>query len=357
MTSADDAPSADRRARSRYRSVTLEDVARESQVAKSTVSRALNNPGRLNRATQLHIQQVADRLGYRPKPAIRATVTRGSDTRRTGTLALLVHDITNPYFLAIIRGAEKQAAASGFNMILAASQQDPHREAQLISRLTKSVDGFLLAYPQMPRSRIRSLAADNQMVVLNRPVAGLPSVVVDPVTGPATAVDHLASFGHRHIAYVAGPAGSWTNGRRWSAIRAGAQAKGITVQRLGPFPATQNSGAGAADAVVAAGATAAIAFNDLIAIGMLTRLAERKVAVPDDLSVLGFDDIFGAGFCFPTLTTLAAPLDDVGRIAVNLLLQALSGTAPRNIVLPAHLVVRRSTGPAPQSPGPSVTRS
>jgi LacI family transcriptional regulator len=128
---------------------------------------------------------------------------------------------------------------------------------------------------------------------------------------------------------------------------------GVTARRVGPFSPKKTAGAAAADAVLTTGATACIAFNDLLAIGMLMRLRERGVRVPEDLSIVGCDDIFGADFCNPPLTTLTAPIEQAGRVAVSMLLARLDPTAAapgRQVAtLPTHLTVRSSTGPAPAS--------
>ena len=120
----------------------------------------------------------------------------------------------------------------------------------------------------------------------------------------------------------------------------------VATRQVGPFAPSQLGGAAAADAAVAAGATAVIAFNDLMAIGVMRRLAERGVAVPGEVSVVGFDDVFGSDFCSPSLTTLASPAEDTGRAAVRLLLEPAAART-HSIVLPTHLVIRNSTGPAP----------
>lgn len=325
-------------------SATIRDVAREAQVATSTVSRALNNPGRVNADTQRRIQVVADRLGYRPNRMAKAL-----GSRRSETLALLVPDITNPFFFGVIRGAERQAAASGFTLVLSDSQEDPERERDNIRRLAGAVDGFILASARLSQHRLQDLAEGHRIALVNRQVPGVPSVVVDAEEGTRYAVDHLASLGHREVTYLAGPRSSWSDARRWRAVQSSGTALGLSTRRIGPFPPAQEAGAAAADAALAQRAGAIVAFNDLLAIGVLLRLAERGIRVPDDVSVVGFDDIFGAEFCSPTLTTLAAPLEEVGRTAVRLLLEApRQGQAERRrtIVLPTHLVVRGSTGPA-----------
>ena len=135
------------------------------------------------------------------------------------------------------------------------------------------------------------------------------------------------------------------NVRRWKSIRSRGAELGVETRQVGPFAPSQFGGAAAADAAVADGATAVIAFNDLMAIGVIRRLAERGVAVPGEVSVVGFDDVFGSDFCSPSLTTLASPAEEIGRAAVRLLLEP-AGARAHSIVLPTHLVIRNSTGPA-----------
>ena len=323
------------------RAVTISDVAAEAQVARSTVSRALNNPGRLNFRTQQHIQDVADRLGYHPNP-----VARALGTQRTQTLALLLPNLSNQLFLGMIRGAEEQAAAAGYTLVLTDSKGDPDQEMSSINRLTGAVDGFILVAARMPQTELLRIATTHRIVVVNRQVLGLASVVADPIMGAAHAVEHLASLGHRHLVYLgAAPTRNWMNVRRWKSIRSRAAELGVATRQLGPFTPSQDGGAAAADAAVAAEATAVIAFNDLMAIGVMRRLAERGVGVPAEVSVVGFDDIFGSDLCSPSLTTLASPAEEIGRAAVRLVLES-GGARAHSVVLPTHLVIRQSTGPA-----------
>ena len=324
------------------RVVTISDVAAEAQVARSTVSRALNHPGRLNLHTQQHIQTIADRLGYHPNP-----VAKALGTQRTQTLALLLPNLSNQLFFGVIRGAEEQAAAAGYALVLADSKSDPDQEASRINRLTGAVDGFILVAARSPQGELQRLASTHRIAVVNRQVLGVSSVVVDPVMGATHAVEHLASLGHRQVLYLgAAPKQNWMNVRRWKSIRARGAALGVETRQVGPFAPSQFGGAAAADAAVADGATAVIAFNDLMAIGVIRRLTERGVAVPAEVSVVGFDDVFGSDFCSPSLTTLASPPEEIGRAAVRLLLEP-AGAKAHSIVLPTHLVIRSSTGPAP----------
>lgn len=328
---------------------TIHEVAREAGVAPSTVSRAFTNPQRVNVRTREHVLAVAEQVGYQPNPLARAL-----PSGRTHTVALLVPDITNPHFFGLIRGAERQASAAGLTLILGDTEESPDLETRHVERLAQAVDGFVLASSRLSDTGLRELAARNVLILVNREVEGLQGVVIDPSDGTRQIVEHLASLGHRSLAFLAGPRVSWLGARRWRALTATAGRLGITATRLGPFPPAMTGGAAAADAALGRGATAIVAHNDLLAIGVLRRLAERGVRVPQDISVVGYDDIFGADFCSPPLTTLAGPLQEAGRTGVNLLLEVLdphsSHQAGRQVVLASHLVIRESTDIARDGP-------
>jgi DNA-binding LacI/PurR family transcriptional regulator len=181
-------------------------------------------------------------------------------------------------------------------------------------------------------------------------VAGLPSVSSDLADGAGQVVAHLAASGHRAVAYLSGPRDAWSEQQRWTGLSSAAGAAGMTAERLGPFPPTVEGGPAAADAGLATGATALLAFNDLLAIGVLRRLEERGVGVPGTVSVTGFDDVFGADFCHPPLTTVATPSEQAGRALVDVLLRDRApDDAPERIVLPSTLRVRDSTGAPPRA--------
>jgi LacI family transcriptional regulator len=327
------------------RRATIYDIARDAGVSTSTVSRALSHPERVNSATRAHVLTVAERLGYAADPTVRSI-----EWGRTKTAALLVPDITNPHFFDIIRGGNRQASAAGFTLVLAETEESPDLEIRHADRLKQNVDGFVLASSRMPDEHIQDLAEHHTLVLLNREVDGVSSVIVDPDDGSRQIVEHLASLGHRSLAYLAGPLTSWVGARRWRALAAAAQSLGLTAKRLGPFQPAVVSGPAAADAGLGCGATALVAHNDLLAIGMLQRLVERGIRVPEDLGVVGYDDIFGADFCSPPLTTMAGPHEKAGRAAVDLLMAALetrnAAAAVRRVTLPSHLVIRASTAAA-----------
>jgi len=328
------------------RAVTITDVAAATGVAPSTVSRALNNPGRVSVATRIRIEEAARRLNYVPNSQARAL-----SSGRTGTIAVLVSDVTNPFYFGLIRGTQHQLKAAGYAQLLIDTEDSGDHEAEMLHKMRRSLDGAVLAASRLPERRLAELAAEIPLVTVNRNVRGVPSVVIDTPAGIDLAVEHLLSLGHRTIAYAYGPENSWSNRARWQAVRACAARHGRTFDRVGPFPRGRAFGSAAADALLNTRATAFIAFNDLLAIGILTRLRERGVRVPGDVSVVGCDDIFGADFCHPPLTTLTAPIEQAGRVAVSMLLARLTEPAAvdrrRAVLLPTHLTIRDSTGPAP----------
>jgi len=326
---------------------TIYDIAKEAGVATSTVSRAFSNPDRVNESTREHVLEVARRLGYRANP-----LARSLPSGRTRTIAMLVSDITNPHYFEMIRGAERRAKAAGLTLVLVNTEESAQTERNQIEQLSRAVDGFIVASSRMGDDTLTMLAREHNLALISRQLDGLPSAVVDHEEGSRQIVEHLASHGHRSLVYLAGPRSSWIGAQRWHAVCAAAKRLGITIERLGPFNPTVSSGGAAADAALGVGATGVIAHNDLLAIGVMRRFADRDIEVPQDVSVVGFDDIFAAELCHPALTTLGGPHEDAGRYAVELLMESASATTdpaePRNIVLPSHLVIRQSTGDAPR---------
>ncbi|GAA4262672.1 LacI family DNA-binding transcriptional regulator [Dactylosporangium darangshiense] len=330
------------------RPVTINDIAAATGVAASTVSRALNNPGRVNAATRERIEAAARELRYVPSSPARAL-----SSGRTRAIAVLVSDVTNPFYFGVIRGTQEQLKASGYAQLLIDTEDTGELEIEMLHKMRRSLDGAILAASRLPDRDLAALAGEIPLVTLNRNVRGVPSAIIDTPAGIGQAAEHLLSLGHRDIAYVSGPQRSWPNEARWHAMRAVAARHRLTFTRVGPFPSGRGSGPAAADAVLNTGATACIVFNDLLAIGILQRLRERHIRVPEDISVVGCDDIFGADFCHPPLTTLTAPIEQAGRVAVSMLLSRLDRTAApapttrQQVMLPVHLTVRGSTGPVP----------
>lgn len=198
----------------------------------------------------------------------------------------------------------------------------------------------------LPDDDLLELAEQRAIVLLNRQVASLPSVVTDSADAGRQIIAHLAALGHREVTYLGRPANAWSDGARWSALAASAEAAGIKVIRRGPFAPTLDGGSAAADIGMASGTTALVAFNDLLAIGVLERLQYLGVNVRGEVSVVGYDDIFGSDFRHPPLTTVTAPIEQAGRTLIDLLLGVRDAWHTPQIVLPTVLGVRDSTGPA-----------
>lgn len=340
------------------RPATIGDVAAAAGVAASTVSRALNNPGRVNFRTRERIQRIAAELNYVP-----STQARALSSGRTRTVALLVPDITNPFYFDLIRGTQHQLKASGYTQLLVDTEESAEVEAEALDRLRTATDGVILTASRLSDDQIVATHQNRPVVTINRNAGSVPTVVIDTPTALRQAVDHLLALGHRRMAYLGGPITSFSNGLRWKALselmETSAERESrpeLEVVRLGPFAPTTTSGAAAVEAALHAGVTACFAYNDLIAIGMLERCRSRGIDVPGELSIVGCDDIFGASFCHPPLTTCTAPIERVGQVATTMLLSQIApggirtGQKQRNLTLvPTHLTIRSSTGPAEQS--------
>jgi DNA-binding LacI/PurR family transcriptional regulator len=177
----------------------------------------------------------------------------------------------------------------------------------------------------------------------------LAAVLMDSADGMKQAVQHLAALGHERVAYLSGPRSSWSNRQRRRGLASAVAATGLEVVELGPLAPTFAAGHHAADLALATGVTAVVAFNDLMALGVISRLAERSVAVPTEMSVVSFDDIPMAAMCTPPLTSVAMPTELAGRVAVDLLLSLLrpegAGGDRSQRRLPTQLIVRGSTAP------------
>lgn len=320
---------------------TIYDVAAACGVAPSTVSRAFSRPGRVNAETAARIRQVAEEMGYRANPLARAL-----PTGKTSLLALVVSDVTNPFYFEIIRGAEIAATEADYTLLVADVHESATAERKALERALPLVEGVVLGTSRMSDSAIRVMAQQRPTVVLNRVITGIPSVVTDNTRGVRRAVEHLAGLGHTTIGYVAGPEASWADGMRWRGMREAAEQLDVRVQRVGPFAPTLAGGVEAAGVIATSTVSAVVAYNDLVAIGLMRGLAAAGLRVPRDVSVVGFDDIFGAELCSPALTTVAAPLTALGTFAVQTLLAGMTSRTPprvRPALLPAELVVREST--------------
>jgi LacI family transcriptional regulator len=332
---------------------TLRDVAEAAGVHPATASRALNpaTRGLVNADTARRVIKVAESLGYRPNP-----MARGLKTAKSGTVGLVIPDLTNPLFPPIVRGIEEVLEAAGYSGLVVNTDNDDARERiQVESLRSRQVEGLIVATALLDHPLLEELARDGvQMVMVNRRPEGIdvPSITPDDATGIRFAVEHLATLGHRRIAHLAGPDTTSTGVVRARAFRAAVRDLGLEDDpRLMRVSAAWSEDAGAEalrellddDAEL----TAIVAGNDLIALGCYDVFAERGIACPDDVSVVGFNNMPFLDKMRPPLTTIAIPHHQIGAEAARLLLDAIAepDRPARSVLLPLSLVVRGSTAP------------
>jgi DNA-binding LacI/PurR family transcriptional regulator len=321
----------------------LNDIANSLGLSPSTVSRALRRPELVRAETRADIIKAAKLAGYEPPE-----VTRPAPHPRT--VGLIVPDLENPFFTLLAKSAMVEARRHGCSLVVADTNEEPLDESEVIAMTRERVDGLIIASSRLPDKSLRAVGADAHLVVVNREIEGVPSVLVDNRSGMQQAIEHLAALGHRSIAYVEGPRHSWSNARRRETFLAATGDAGLDGVLVGPYEPRFEGGVQATDVAIARGVTAIIGYNDIVAFGIVSRLHARRIAVPEAVSVVGFDDVPAAAIWSPSLTTVASSTASIGKTAVRDLLQLAKGkplAAGAQRHLSSHLVVRNSTGPAP----------
>ena len=325
--------------------VTIGDVAAAAGVSVATVSRAISRPAAVRDATRARVLTAVEALGYTPNRAARSL-----STGRTGTIAVVVADVTDPAFAVLVQAVQAGARDAGFDVLLADTGDDIGEEARLIRTLPARVDGLVVCAPSALGPDLGPLPASRPIVLVDAVAPGWPGVVMDPEPGLRDAIAHLGALGHRHV--VSLPAAT---GTRWEEQRAAAVddicgAHGIACTVLSAGPATARAGAERAAAVWATGATAAIAATDAVALGLLRGSGALGVAVPAARSVVGGGDAPVAAMAMPPLTTVSMPSASAGTAAVELLLGLLLDGPPTfvapTVTVPSRLIVRDSTAAA-----------
>jgi len=321
--------------------VTSIDVARDAGVSQSTVSLVLSGKarGRVSEATQERVRRSARDLGYRPNVAAQALRLGASRA-----VALLVPDITNPFFSRVLRGAQRAAQAAGYTVALVDTANDRRWEEQSFEALRAGpVDGYLL----FEVSRPEALGPGQHVVLMETEAPRCPSVRFDAEGGAAAAFRHLLELGHRRIGHLAAAFDAPTFQLREAARRRvladagldpGAQPRAVT-------PIAIDEARDAAGPLLTERPTAVFCDDDIIAAGLYLAARESGVRIPGQLSVIGFDDMDFARVLDPPLTTVALDGEQLGASAFELLEARMAGRrARRRVVLPAELLVRGSTG-------------
>lgn len=324
---------------------TITQVARTAGVSLSTVSRVMNGNPTVDAALAERVREVAAELGYSANPLARSLVLG-----RTQTIAVVIPDLANPTFQSILRGLSRAASDDGFHVLIADTAEQVAEEATLATATRRRTDGVILCAPRIPADDLAALLPSlSPVVVVNRPPQeAAPTVAADYRVGMAQLVQHIYDLGHRRVAYLAGVVGSASGAARRSALdEALAAHPDLEIIEIASG-VDFDSGAGSADAVMAADVTAVLAFNDLVAMGLLSAVGDRGIRVPEDLSIAGFDDIPFARYTTPPLTTAAVPGLELGQEAWQAMSALLEGRdAATSTVRDPALVVRGSTGPRP----------
>jgi len=334
---------------------TITEVAQAAGVSRATVSRVLNGRPSVDPMIGARVREVAERLHYRPN-----FTARNLSTGRTLTIALVVPDLGNPMFQTILRSLSRAADAEGYS-VLVAEAPPPEREAAIAREARRQCDALVLVSPRMDDLVLNDLVKElSPVVLINRRASArnVASVNIDYGDGVTKLAQHLEKLGHRDLLYVAGPPRSSANRERLSALNAFVDARPSMNLRSIRGGATMTEGYHVAEEVLQSGTTAALAFNDLVAFGMLTRLNEFGVSVPDDLSVTGFDGIELSRFAVPSLTTVGQEDLESGAVAWSLLRSRLQESGPlettEDIEFEPRLIVGDSTGRVPPSRRPAT---
>ncbi|WP_044495692.1 LacI family DNA-binding transcriptional regulator [Nesterenkonia massiliensis] len=323
-------------------SATIAQVAGEVGVSPATVSRVMNN--RFVGADEVaeRVRSAAAKLNYAPSYTARSLALG-----QTQAVAFVAPDLRNPAFQAMLSGLSATANEDGYRVLIGDSAESALEEPMLAGDIRRRTDALVLCAPRMAEEQLASLSGSlHPMVLINRKASSAaPSLTVDYRAGIEGLLGHLYELGHRRVAYVEGTSQSVSNQYRLQGVEAFTAAHpDLEVLRIPGGVASQH-GFEAADRLMETGATAAMAYNDLVAIGLLGRLQERGVRVPDDISVTGFDDIPFARYIAPALTTASVPHEELGVQAWYRLRSLIEGKEPgHDMVFQPRLEVRASTG-------------
>jgi DNA-binding LacI/PurR family transcriptional regulator len=326
---------------------TLEDVAARAGVSRALVSLAMRGSTRVSAESRGKVLAAAAQLGYRPN-----AMARNLASRRTRTVGLLLNDLHNPWFAEVAEGIERAAAERGYRVLIASGNGRPQGEEHAVeSFLELRTDGVVLAGPRLPATTVADAAAEVPIVVVGRTMrsARVDTVVNDDRLGAKLVVRHLVELGHRSIAHIDGGNGAGAQPRREGYEQAMTEAGLGDEVRVLHADFTDVAGVQATDKLLQSGRvpTAIFAANDLSAAGVLDRLEDAGLRIPEDVSLVGYDNTFLAALHHMSLTTVHQPREEMGRLAIAALLERIEGDrtkATRHVVAPS-LVVRRTSGP------------
>ncbi|MCU1425519.1 MAG: LacI family transcriptional regulator [Microbacteriaceae bacterium] len=324
---------------------TIRQVAAEAGVSIATASRALGGSSAVVEATRERVLGVAAALNYTP-----SRLGRSLATGSTGNVGVILPDVTNPFYTSFLAALESALGARDLGILVGDSHESLDGERALIRRMDTQVDALVLASSRLPDAEIVAASHRLPVVLANRRLdaaaiapAGLSQIALDVGPGFAQAAEHLHSLGHTGIVYVDGPPQSWSGRQKRDTLTRACARLGMRLTIAPTVRPDFEGGRRALEAVDLDDTTAIVAFNDQVALGLLSALREAGVEVPTRVSIVGCDDSLPHGLAWPPLTTVDSSSRTLGELAAA---ATLGEGALRNTV-PTHLIVRDSTGACP----------
>ena len=326
---------------------TMDDVAQRAGVSRALVSLALRDSPKVSQASKAAVRRAADELGYR-----RNLIASHLASKRTGTIGVVINDLHNPYFPGVADGIKRAADARGYRLLMnSAFLNDDVERAALDTFVDYRVDGIILTGTRVAQHVVEAVARSVPVVVVSRPMRSklVDTINNDDRLGAELATEHLVSLGHRHICHIEGGRGAGAAQRR--AGYETVMGRHGLVSHVESAAFTEASGAAAAQRALDRGTscTAVFAGNDLSALGALDVIEEAGFAVPDDISLVGYDNTYVGALRHIGLTSIDQHRDELGELAVNALIERIEGTRSDaiHVVIPPSLVVRSTTAPPP----------